>query len=115
MAKEKKQNGKGFVEKLSLAQLRVEVLENRLDAQSIMDRYSITGYTLQNKLYQAMLADPKNAKRFLLEIPSDVSTRVERKKSITLTSALCEKFGIEVGSKFDVSKESQNIVLAPVK
>ena len=52
MANDKKQNG-GFQTKLSMAQLRTEVLQNKLDAKQIMEKYGVKSYTLRDKLFQA--------------------------------------------------------------
>ena len=90
MAKnENNKNGKAFQSKLSIAQLRTEVLQNKKTAAEICEKYSIRPYTLQQKLYTAacQASSQKEASQFLINIPSEIDNKVVRKKNITIVLA----------------------------
>jgi hypothetical protein len=115
--KENNKNGKAFQTKLSIAQLRTEVLQNKKSASEICEKYSIRPYTLQQKLYSAACeaSNKTEALAFIMDIPSDIDNKVERKKNITIPSSLCDNLGISIGSKYEVSLDNKKIVLTPVK
>ena len=121
MSKEKKTNGKAFQSKLTIEQLRTEVLMNKLSADEICKKYSIRPYTLQSKLYEAALtASNKNESlKFILDIPNEVEYTAQRKsKGIHISKALCDYEQIPENQKFNLEfnkmKEGKSIVLTPV-
>ena len=63
MAKEKQTNGKAFQSKLSIEQLRTEVLMNKKSAGEICEKYGIRPATLQYKLYEAAQTASNKLKR----------------------------------------------------
>lgn len=106
---------KAFQSKLTLDQLRTEIITNKKSIAEVKEEFNLTEYTLKQKLFDAAVNDPKNAKLYCIAVPLDVSTITERKKGINISSALCDMLEIEVGSKFEVNKEGKKIVLTPKK
>jgi hypothetical protein len=116
MAKEKQTNGKAFQSKLSIEQLRKEVLMNKKSAVEICEKYGIRPSTLQFKLYEAAqtASNKTEALKFILDIPREIDNKVERKKNITIPSSLCDNLGISVGSKYEVGLDNKKVILTPV-
>ena len=117
MAKKQNQtNGRAFQSKLTIAQLRTEVLQNKKSAAEICEKYNIRPYTLQQKLYTAACeaSNKTEASHFLMDIPSDIDNKVTRKKNITIPSSLCDNLGISIGSQYEVGLDNKKIILTPV-
>jgi hypothetical protein len=117
MSTNKTKNGKSpFQSKLDLETLQDLILKKKKTPAEIMSDYDIKSYTLKSKLFDAATADPKNAVHYCIAVPSEVSNRIERKKSLTIPSALCNMLAIEHGTKFDVSQDTKGrVILTPLK
>ena len=114
MANNKKQeNGTAFQTKLSITQLRVEILENKKSASEICKENKIKPRTLQQKLYAAdcQASNKTEATKFLLDIPNEVSNVVEKKKNLTISAALCKH--LEINRKtYEVSLNEKTGVVS---
>ncbi len=108
---------KPFQTKIDLETLKDMIVKKKMTPEQIMKDTGIKSYTMIDKLFKLATMYPKQAAQFCQAVPDEISTKVERKKSITIPSKLCDRLQIETGTRFDVSQneKSGNIILTPVK